>query len=286
MIQAQLNTLQENIRRKQELEDLILQWQPEVVALSRQAEELHAAMLLEQSDVEKLEAGGIGTVFHKLTGRMEEKLDKERMEAKSAAEEYRAAADALQEVQTRLADAQSELESLQDSRETYIQLMQSQIRQTESLLAAPDSEGRTEELKVRLQLQRRRKSLREALLESAEAIRAAAENKQYLLMRKNTPETEGTLQNMEALAQYLVEELTDLQAKLAQMGIDPGPHLSVGPYLRAPSAYIVGRPSDLSQKDQIANAIEQIDDLSVQVLAVEDKLREALSQVEALLPNE
>ena len=88
MIEEQLHTLQHNIHRKMQLETLLPKWKTEYEELAQLTVSLHTAMLNERGDVEKLEAGGLGTVIHKLTGRMEEKLDKERLEAETATNEY------------------------------------------------------------------------------------------------------------------------------------------------------------------------------------------------------
>lgn len=290
MIQSQLNTLRDQISRKTQLEDLTAQWRGQLLELSQQTQTLHAEMLSEQNDVHKLEAGGIGTVIHKLTGRMEEKLDKERQEAQTASNAYQASASDLEQLQTKLTEAETELENLQDCQSQYIQLMLEQIQQLESMVENPENAGQLEVLKIQLQLQRRRKSLREALLESSEAARAAGKNLDYLKNLKESPElhfdkpeNEDSLQKSEDLAHLLLEELTDLQAKLAQMGIDPEPHISVGQYLKAPTAYIAGRSSEFTQLDQINKAIVQLVDLNDQIAAIEDKLNQALSQVESLL---
>lgn len=293
MIDQQLKELQNKISRKSELEELTVTWKAEQAELAKQVSKLHTAMLEEQSDVDKLEAGGIGTVFHKLTGRMEEKLDKERMEAQTASDEYNCAAAALEELEANLSNSEIELEELADCQTQYRQLMLNRIRELESMAANSPDEATAETLKLQLQLERRRKSLREALLEADDAARAASKAMDAL---KNTRQrhrneaekdtadsTQDLLAAADVHAQILLEEITDLQAKLAQMGIDPEPHISIGAYLKAPTAYIAGAGSDNTQLDQMNKAILQIEELQFQISKIDEKLLEALEQIEARL---
>ena len=279
MIQAQLEALLLKIEHKAQLEKQTQLLRQEILELIRQTNALHSAMLAEQSDVDKLEAGGIGTVFHKLIGRMEEKLDKERLEAKTAADEYHTAAAQLDATQAHLSDAEQELNALQNCRSQYIQLMLDRIHQLESDLNDPENAEKQDQLKHLLQLERRRKSLREALLEADEAHRAACQNLNLLLSTRQ----EADLSKLEKLAQFLLEEVSDLQAKLAQMGIDPQPHISIGPYLKAPSAFLVVGASDSSAEDLLTNAVSQIQQLQEQISAISEKLTAALTQIESAI---
>ena len=295
MIEAQLHTLQDNINRKIQLETWLPKWKAEYEELAQLTATLHTAMLNEQSDVEKLEAGGLGTVIHKLTGRMEEKLDKERLEAETATNEYHEAESRLRETEAKISEAEKELESLRDSKSQYILIMQEQIDQLDGFLQNSNNQDQAETLKLQFQLARRRKSLREALLESGEADRAAEQNLETLqLMQEaakvdteNQPvlgsQEEIFLQKAKFQAQQLVEEMSDLQAKLAQMGIDPAPHLSIGAYLKAPAAFLSGTASDAATSDQIHKAIAQIEEIQEQLSQIDEKLVQALTQIEARL---
>ena len=175
--------------------------------------------------------------------------------------------------------------------------MLERIRELETMAEEPACTERAEELKIQLQLERRRKSLREALLESSAAARASAKNLDALYnardwARKDTivdgwhsveRNKQEFLHEADKQAQILLEEMTDLQAKLAQMGIDPEPHISIGAYLKAPTAYIVGVVSDFAQLDQINKAIKQVEDLQVQLAKIDEKLSDALEQIESRL---
>lgn len=288
MIECQLQRLAQKIDRKTELETLLPQWKAEHRELQLLTQTLHTAMIQEQNDVQKLEAGGIGTVFHKLTGRMEEKLDKERQEAETASNEYLCASARLEEITAKIADGESELESLADCKSEYLQVMQDRVTQLENDLQNTDDPDSGDVLKVRLQLERRRKSLREALLESGEAARAAQKNLEILLPANIIPaESNAETVPSEAVLypQILLEEITDLQAKLAQMGIDPEPHLTIDSYLRAPAVFLARTESNFPDKIQLEKAMDQIRDLQNQISSLDDKLRQALSQIEEKLTN-
>jgi len=286
MMEEQLNALLEKINHKIELEACCAKWKADLPALRQQVDLLHAAMLEEQNDVDKLEAGGIGTMLHKLTGRMEEKLDKERLEAETAVNQYTEAACALAELETRISQAELELEDLQSCQSQYIQIMQDRINQLESTPSDPDHPDQDVSRKLLLQLERRRKSLREAKLECDHASRCAQENMELLSRSRKR-----LLENSEPLdlskvynhAQILLDSMMTLQAKLAQMGIDPEPHILIDAYLRAPEAFLAGAISDCTPEKQIQKAIRQIDDLNHQIIQIDEKLSEALFQIEARL---
>lgn len=290
MIQPQLNTLLNQIHRKVHLEELIRQLNIKIALQADQAELCRAAMLAEQNDVEKLEAGGIGTVLHKLTGRMEEKLDKERMEAQTASEEYKTAANLLSQTRRELEDAEKELSTVHDSRAKYIQSMQDRIQHVEILLHSSDNPEAEEALKTLLQLQRRRKSLREALLESDDADREAQKHLTLLHSAKNEPAIpdshsypEVFLQEIEIHTESMLAEITDIQMKLAQMGIDPGPHITIDAYLRAPVVFLINPGDESSAQHRLTEAIQQIEDLRSEIAQVSEKLTDALSQIEAAI---
>lgn len=295
MIDQQIKALQAKIARKIELEFLIPQWKAELPQLRHQVMQLRVAMLEEQSDVDRLESGGITTVIHKLTGRIDEKLDKERMEAKTASDEYHSAVSRLERAEEDLKRAEQELADLADSEEQYVQLMTDRIQFLEQQTKNRENEAEAESLRLQLQLERRRKSLREALLESDAAGRAAEKNLSALYSARDWARKDAVvdgwhnvernkqdyLTQADAQAQIILEEMTDLQAKLAQMGIDPEPHIFIGAYLKAPTAYIVGVVSDHSQLDQINKAINQIEALQKQIDQLNEKLNAALEQIEA-----
>lgn len=297
MIDQQIKALQSQINRKIELEAQIPVWNAELPQLRYQVMQLRMAMLEEQSDVDRLEAGGIGTVIHKLTGRMEEKLDKERQEAKTASDEYHRAVARLEQLESDLNRTQKELEELANCQEQYVQLMLDRIQTLEKQAKDPANEAQAETLRLQLQLERRRKSLREALLEAGAAARAAEKNLSALSSARDWARKDAVvdgwnrvernkqdfLTEADAQAQLLLEEMTDLQAKLAQMGIDPEPHITIGAYLKAPTAYIVGVVSDFAQLDQINKAMKQVEDLQKQITKIGQKLQEALEQIESRL---
>lgn len=286
MIEAQLNSIRDQIARRIQLEDLTSHWRGELSERKHQVELLHTAMLAEQNDVDKLEAGGLGTVFHKLTGRMEEKLDKERMEAKTAADEYHTAASRLETLENQLREGEAELDTLRDCQKKYSQIMLDRIHQLENRMRDPNHAEQAEDLKIQLQLERRRKSLRESLLESSEAARAAIRNLEFLSSADEKPALmtqEHYLQNAAGLAQILMEEIGGLQSKLAQMGIDPEPHISIGPYLRAPVVFLASTGDGISPNLQFKKAIQELESLQNQIAEVDKKLNDALTQIESAL---
>lgn len=276
-------SLQEKITRKLQLEDRLPQLQEQLDRLRPNILTLERIKQAEQQDVDRLESGGIGAVVHKLMGTMDEKLNKERQEAQSAADTYQAALLELEDLEQQLAQVQAELEKLMDCPQQYQQAMQTRIRELETR-AAENGEN-TQLLGKLLQLERTRRSLREALLNAQLALNAAEKNLSALECLRDAcdeddPAVREHLAKATVQAEVLQEKFTSLQAKLAQLGIDPQPHLSLCDYLKAPAIYIQSITSDFSQSERIDQAMDQIHQLQNQLHAVTEKLTQALAAIE------
>lgn len=288
--EQRINELQQKITRKMELEDRIPELEAKIRELTPEVLVLEQIRKEEQQDVDRLESGGLGAMFHKLTGTMEQKLEKERQEASVAVINYTTAAEELAELENQLANAQSELEELRDAPAQYRQTMDDKIKSLEGQLQAEQSEDQIARLNALILIEKKRKSLREALLYAELALNISEKNLSSLADTRNSirdglPEDQGQEKLGHAVyyAEKLLEHLTNLQAKMAQMGIDPQPHLSVCGYLRAPAAYIIGIDADTTHLDRISLAIEQIHDTQAQIQAISEKMNQALSAVEEML---
>lgn len=272
-----IRELEKDVSRYLDLELLIPELQTQAALLRPQVLALQQIRDAEQQDVDRLESGGIGAVFHKLTGTMDQKLEKERQEANEAVRNYTSAAGELAALEAELEQSKHEFSSLCDAIPHYLQAMEDRIRALEA-----QSEGAPSHHSLLIQLEKRRRSLREAQLYCRYAQMTASQTIRALDDARS-PGAEASQPDLtvsNALAARLLEHLTDLQAKLAQMGIDPEPHLHAAGYLRSPSAYIVGGTSQWSCLERIGQAIEQLNDTQSQLQALSEKLTQALSAIE------
>lgn len=130
-----LRELQEQKSRKAHLEFLCADLNKQQREWSEKVSALKDAMVEEQKDVERLEKGGIVSLFHKLTGKREEKLQKEQQEAHNAKGAYQAAVWELESVERQLHRNESELAELGGCESEYEALVH------ELMIAIKDSDA-------------------------------------------------------------------------------------------------------------------------------------------------
>lgn len=280
--QRKMCRLEEQIQRKLQLEDQIHLWKTQITALIPQVRQLQAIMDQEQSDVDRLERLGLSSVIHTLLGTKEEKMDKEQQEAEEAAENFTCASENLERLLKLVENAETELATMISCQEEYLDTLKQQVTLTEQIALQmteqPELAGR------RLHLERRRRSLRESLLLSRLLLHSAKRSRDALLSASKLSE-ENLRTNTCSLAgqeaENTMELATKLQAKLAQMGIDPQDHLLVGPYFRSPATYLIH--SSQQSTVRLTEALEQIEFLQKDLGDIQNKLTEALALVEGAI---
>lgn len=280
-----IEALRSQIKEKMDLEDQIPQLEEEKQVLTQQVAQLREIKDNEQMDVDKLESGKLAPMLYKLMGSMDEKMDKERQEAQDARDNFDSAAAQLDRLEQELASKQARLSEIQDCENQYLELMDQQIQELESQTTEEDASA----AKL-LQSARVDRSLRDALLHAQRAVHLSLKTSHHLQQARllvrddsdssSSSEPPKSLASAQYYAEILAEELTILQAKLARMGIDPEPHLTLCDYLKAPAAFIVGTASGASQLDRINIALDQLDSLRQQLRRIYEKTQQALTQVE------
>ena len=100
-----LRELHEKAAQKAKIDRQIAQLREQKAAAARREFDLRVAMKVEQADVDKLEKLSLSTVWDRLTGRMDEKLETEKAEALAAVVKY-------EEVQQELAEIEAEIKAL------------------------------------------------------------------------------------------------------------------------------------------------------------------------------
>ena len=136
-----LRELQEQKQRRVHLESLRAELTKQQRELSEKTLALKAAMVNEQADVDRLQRGGLVSLFYELLGSKEKKLEKEKQEAYAARMKYEAAAREQADLEHRLRRANEEYCSLRESEGEYDRLLGELLRE---IKAAGDS--RSEEV--------------------------------------------------------------------------------------------------------------------------------------------
>lgn len=172
-----LKTLHEKIERRMRMEE-------ELKLLDAQSAELNSKWFTlkenfekEVADVKELEGKSIVSLMARLSGRLEEQLEKEQREAKTAQREYETAETSLRAGKVRMAEIVSELEILREENidEEYENLLQEKRRAMELRQAVI-----TEELQeVEAELAHLQEQLNVMIEVNAAALAAEAAAKQY-----------------------------------------------------------------------------------------------------------
>lgn len=119
----QLNEIQAQSRRKQYLVTLAEELESQRKDLEKRVGVLKAQKQLEQADVDKLEGRSLAAFFVGIRGNKEEKLNKERQEARAAAVKYDMAARELEAVEYDLDRNREELAAIGDIAHRRDQIM-------------------------------------------------------------------------------------------------------------------------------------------------------------------
>ena len=133
-----LRELQEQKQRKAHLDALRSELAKQQRELSDKTISLKAAMVNEQADVDRLERGGLVSMFYELLGSKEKKLEQERREAHDARLNYESALREQADVEYRLNRVDGELAELSDSSAEYDALL------TELVETVTDREAKRE----------------------------------------------------------------------------------------------------------------------------------------------
>lgn len=114
-----LHTLQQQMRTWEALKEQESAIQNKIDTMERLLPQLQEEMHQEQDDVTNLENGGIVSMFYSVLGRQEEKLDKERQEARAAEIKYQDALQTCQNLYRELEAVRGQINTLGDCAQRY-----------------------------------------------------------------------------------------------------------------------------------------------------------------------
>ena len=115
----ELAMYQQQIFRKQRLEEILKQLEKQSSSLKNKADELAKTLAKEQRDVEKIEGVSLSSIFFNIIGKKEERIDKEKREAYAALLKYDNAKRELEEVYREIELRKNELNSLVGCEDKY-----------------------------------------------------------------------------------------------------------------------------------------------------------------------
>ncbi len=167
-----LRELQRQVLRKKRLEALEAELARRKEELELRAQELQKQLQAEQKDVDRLEGRSLSALFHTVTGRREEKLEKERAEAYAAEVKYQVAARELAAVEADLQRCRAEWDTLAGCEAKYSQALQECSRAIQAAGGAAAEEIRRRAQQVSL-LENQGREIQEALGAGQEALDTA-----------------------------------------------------------------------------------------------------------------
>lgn len=118
---------QQQIVRKQRLEEILNKLEMQRSLLKNKVDELAKILAKEQKDVEKIEGVSLSSIFFNIVGKREERIDKEKREAYAAALKYDNAKRELEEVHREIELRENELNSLVGCEDKYKEIFKEKV---------------------------------------------------------------------------------------------------------------------------------------------------------------
>lgn len=288
----QLQQLQQQMARSNQLEAIIGELRSQRGALSEQVRELEAVKLEEQADVDRLEGRSLAAFFYNVIGRMDEQLNKERQEAYAARVKYDAVARELEGVECDLRRYESELAGLLGCAHKYEAVLK---EKADAIKAAGGING---EKILKLEergafLENQKKELREAI----SAGNAALGTAQQVLSSLDSAEGWGTwdlfgggliadlakhshLDEAQNSIEHLQSQLRRFKTELADVTIQADMQVNVDGFLRFADYFFDGLFVDWMVMDQISQSQSQVQSTRNQIESVLSRLDSMMNAVE------
>ena len=288
-----LRELREQKERKTHLESLRSELTKQQRELSEKTIRLRVEMDKEQKDVERLEKGGLVSLFYELMGKKEQKLEKEQQEARAARMKYDTAVREQEAVESKLRRTNEEYSEIRDSHKNYEVLLDELLSE---IRAAGDS--RSAEV---LRLEQEIGAHNEVIRDISEAVAAGA----AVLSAANTVQSHlsdaegwgtwdllggGLLADIakhEALdaAQDAVNvmqlKLRSFKTELVDVNVEANVQISLDGFLGFADFFFDGFFADYAVMDHIQSASAQVREAEQKIKSVMDSLRTMQAQREA-----
>lgn len=245
----------------------------------------------EQADVDRMESGGITSFVYGILGRQEEKLEKERQEAKAAKEQYQSALRTLQELHRQkemLTDSIAQLGNVQQEYQRHYDLEREKI-----LGGAGPSSARLRQLE---EDGRQLRSLEQELIEAQDAGDAVMDQINRIRKSLGSASTWGTIDLFTDgffadMAKY--SHMDDAQAEMQELNrllrrfskelqdVDAHANLSadIGSGMRFADFFFDGFFTDAMALNRIDRVKSQVENIASQVQRHLDTVSRRLSSV-------
>lgn len=290
-----LEALHQQLGRLNDLQQQLKTVNRNIGTMESKLPELEQSVRDEQSDVDRMESGGISSFVYSILGRQEEKLEKERREARQAHEQYQAALNTLQDLhrqRERISDSISQLGDLQRKYQQLYDAERQRILQSSS----PNSQRLRDVEEDGRQL----RSLEQELIEAQDAGDAVMDQINRIRKSLSSASTWGTVDLFTDgffadMAKY--SHMDDAQAEMQELNrllrrfskelqdVDTHAHLSadIGSGMRFADFFLDGFFTDAMALSRIDRVKNQLEDIASQVQRHLDTVSRRLSSVTVTL---
>lgn len=280
-----LRALKEQMQRKAHLESLRSELTKQQRELSEKTGFLKAAMVNEQKDVDRLEKGGLVSLFYELTGKKEQKLEKEQKEARAARLKYETARREQEEIGFRLQKANEELRRMRCSEEDYNTLLEELLGE---IRAAGDSRSR-EVLRLEQEVAQHNEVIRE-IAEAISAGNEALSAADTVLHHLSDAEGWGTwdilggglladiakheaLDSAQNAVNVLQMKLRSFKTELVDVNVEANVQISMDGFLGFADWFFDGFFADFAAMEHIENATAEMRVTKEKIRGITDNLR-------------
>lgn len=258
--------------------------------LEEQERDLSSRRVEEQRDVDQMEHNSLKSFFYHLSGKYDEKLDKEQREAYAAAVKHDAVTRELEAVQYEIRQAEAECAKLNGCKQRYKQLLEE--KKAAVMESDPVNGAAILELEEKIQY---RESQKREIEEALSAGRRALSTADSLLSSLGSAESWGTwdilggglltdmakyshIDDAQRKVEQLQLELRRFKTELADVTIYQELSVKVDGTLRFADYFFDGLFVDWAVLNRIHNSQKQVADTKRQIEGVICGLRELLEE--------
>ncbi len=290
-LNEKLITLKQQLSKRNSLEKMRNSLEQRRADLEVKLSDLDAAMKKEQRDVEKLERGGVVSFFYSVTGKKEQKLEKERNEADEALKNYDSVKKEYDAITENIGHYNTELDKLIERR---LQLDKLLNEKKDQLKAA--GADMTEIERIGAMLGRYEKQLSEIddALVTSEAARetsgaivellvSAEEAAKYDLQtshRYGGLEKYDDLRSAQGLVFKLREQLKSVRSELVGLDLSADINVKISGFLHYADRRLDGLIMDKIVFDKIQGMLDDSRNIKQKLDAVVHRLRDRQEELE------
>lgn len=288
----ELQSLQQQVMRKDHLKTVTEELYKQKSELETKVDELERIKCDEQTDVDRLQGRTLTALFYHILGKKEEKLDKERREAYSAAVKYETAVCELSAVNDDIVRYERELQTLSGCDKEYARA----LKEKADLIKSSGGDNADEILNLEeeiIYLKKQRKEMKEAISAGEKSKNIANEIKASLDEAKNFGVADmfcgsifvdlakhGALDEAQSKVEALQVQLRRFKTELTDVKINDDIHVAVEGFLRFADHFFDNLFIDWTVLDKIEESQNEVNKTAEKIDSVMNKLSQMMSHTE------